>query len=175
MGKKIFFSVVVGALLVLGIEGACLAGIEPSPWQPEINKLHSIELQLAAINKRLAKVNEFETLPAGTAEYLNAMANQMQGLKAKLDEVLYVLPSPTSEGAYIGQDEAVLSLDSIRIDSKAGFFIIEDIVSRMGIEPMPFLPLFRDISINIIGGINLHIPITILPPLDPPTLPQLPN
>jgi len=175
MGKRIFVSVIVGGLLLLGTMGACLAGIEPSPFQPEINKLHSIELQIAAINKRLAKVNEFAILPAGTTQYLDAMANQMQGVKAKMEEVLLVLPAPSPTNGYVGQDEVVLSLDSIRVDSRAGFFIIEDIVSRMGIGPSPFLPLFRDVSISLIRGINLHI-LPIMPPLefDPPILPPLP-
>ncbi len=170
MKKRIFLSVFSAGMLLVGIVGVCLAGVEPSPFQPEINKLHSIELQVAAINKRLAKVNEFETLPAGATEYLNAMADQMQGIKAKLEEVLAVLPPMSLDSPYVGQDEVAFALDSIRVDSKAGFFIIEDIVSRMGIEPMPFLPVFRNVSIGIITGINIHI-VPVLPPLDPPTLP----
>ena len=56
MGKRIALSVLVVGMLVLGIAGACLAGVEPSPFQPEINKLHSIELNLAAINKRYSPI-----------------------------------------------------------------------------------------------------------------------
>ncbi len=170
MFKKLLCLILVACFIVVFGPLMAIAGIEPSPFEAEINKLHSIELQVAAINKRLAKVNEFETLPAGATEYLNAMANQMQGLKAKLEEVLVVLPAPSRVSPYIGQDEAVFALDSIRVDSKDGFFIIEDIVSRMGIDPVPFLPLFRDVSIRIIGGINLHI-LPVLPPLSPPQLP----
>ena len=170
MEKKIVLSVVLAGLMVLGFAGSVLAGVEPSPFEPEINKLHSIELQGAAINKRLAKLDEFETLPEGATNYLNAMANQMQGLKAKLEEVLLVLPSPSLISPYEGQEEVVFALDSIRVDSKGSFDVLENIVSRMGIDPVPFLPLFRDVSIRIIDGINIHIS-PILPPLP---LPQLP-
>jgi len=172
MGKRVFLSVVVAGMLLLGVE-VCRAGVEPSSFEPEINKLHSIELNIAAINKQLAKLNEFDTLPEGAIEYLNAMANQMQGLKARLEEVLLVVPLPSYDAPFIGQDEVVFALDSIRVDSKGAFDIVERIVSRMGIEPSPWLPLFRDISIRIIEGINIHI-LPILPPLPPPQLPPLP-
>ena len=173
MGKRSLLSVVVAGFLLVGITGIVYPGVEPSPFEPEINKLHSIELQVAAINKRIAKLDEFEILPEGTTNYLNAMANQMEGIRTKLKEVLPMLQSPTLGGAYIGQDEAVYALDSIRVDSKGAFDIVERIVSRMGIEPSPWLPLFRDISIRIIEGINIHI-LPILPPLPPPQLPPLP-
>jgi hypothetical protein len=168
MGERVFLSVVVAGLLILGIAGACPAGIEPSPFEPEINKLHSIEQSVAAINKRLTKLNEFETLPEGVTEYLNAMANQMQGLKGRLEEVLLVVPLPSYDAPYIGQDEVVFVLDSIRIDSKEAFDIVEDIVSRMGVEPSPFLPLFNDVSRRIIIGINDHLRTAVIPPVPPP-------
>ena len=173
MKKRILLSVLAAGIFVLGIEGVCLAGVEPSPFQPEINKLHSIELNIAAINKRLAKVEEAATLPEGTTNYLNAMANQMQGLQTRLEEVLLVLPSPIPGGAYIGQDDAVFALDSIRADSKGASDILERIVSRMGVEPSPFLPVFRNVSIRIIEGINMHI-LPVMPPLPPPQFFPLP-
>ena len=172
MEKKNLLAVVVAGFLLLGFTGTVSAGIGPSPFEPEINKLHSIELNVAAINKRLAKLNESETLPEGATNYLNAMANQMQGLKARLEEILPVLPLPSLDPSYIGQDEVVFALDSIRGDSKGAYDIVEDIVSRMGVGPSPFLPLFRDVSIRIIEGINTHI-LPVLPPLPPPQLPEI--
>jgi len=174
MGKRSLLSVVVAGFLLLGITGIVYPGIEPSPFEPEINKLHSIELQVAAINKRIAKLDEFEILPEGTTNYLNAMANQMQGVQAKLEEVMLVLPLPSEGGTYIGQNEAVFALDSIRVDSKDAYGILERIVRRMGVEPSPFLPLFNDVSIKIIDKINVHLspvlePI-VLPPILPPSL-----
>ena len=171
MKKRILLSVLVAGMLILGIEGVCLAGVEPSPFQPEINQLHSIELNVAAINKRLAKLNESEALPEGATNYLNAMANQMEGLKTRLDEVLLVLPSPSSSTPYIGQAEAAFALDSIRGDSKEVFNSVRDISTRMGIEPSPFLPLFKFnvVSRNIIIQVNdlldpIQFPIVIPPP-----------
>lgn len=168
MGKTVFLSVAVAGMLLLGIVGVCLAGVEPSLFEPEVNKLHSIELSIAAMNKRLAKLNEFDTLPEGATEYLNAMANQMQGLKARLEEVLLVVPLPSFDAPFIGQDEVVFALDSIRIDSKEAFDIVEDIVSRMGVGPSPLLSLFNDVSRGIIIGINDHLRTVVIPPLTPP-------
>jgi hypothetical protein len=155
-------------MLFLGTVGACLAGVEPSPFEPEINKLHSIELSIAAMKKRLAKLNEFDTLPKGATEYLNAMANQMQGLKARLEEVLLVVPLPSFDAPFIGQDEVIFALDSIRIDSKEAFDTVENIVSRLGVGPSPFLPLFNNVSRGIIIGINDHLRTAVIPPLTPP-------
>ena len=174
MENRVLLPVLVAGVLVLGIVEVCLAGIEPSPFEPEINKLHSIELQVAAINKRVAKLEDSQTLPEGATNYLNAMANKMQDLKTRLEEVLPVLPDPIPGGAYIGQDEVIFALDSIRVDSRETLGIVERIVSRMGVGPSPFLPLFRDVSIRIIEGINLHIR-PVLPPIEPPPfVPPLP-
>ena len=169
MNKRVWVSVVVAGFLVLGMTGAAFSGVEPSPFQPEINKLHAIELQVAAINKRLAKLDELPALSDGTTNYLTAMANQMQGVQAKLDEVLLMLPLPTAGSTYIGQEEAVFALDSIRVDSKDSYIILGRIVSRMGVEPSPFLPVFNTVSIKIIDDINIHL-LPVLPILEPPTI-----
>lgn len=167
MERKVLSLGIVAGLLLWGVAGTVFAGVEPSPFQPEINKLHSIELNVAAINKRVAKLTEFKTLPEGATNYLSAMANQMQGLKARLEEVLLVLPEPKEGGAYIGQDEVVFALHSIGVDSND---IVENIFSHWGVGPSPFLPLFKEVSISIIEGINIHIlPIRLLlPPLPLP-------
>ncbi len=168
MSKKMFLSAFMVGMLVFGIVGACLGGVEPSPFEPEINQLHSIELQVAAINKRVAKLDESDTLPEGATNYLDAMANQMQGLTVRLEEVLTVLRAPTEGGTYIGQDEVVFALDSIRLDSKTVYDIVGKIAWRMGVEPSPFLPLFNDVSRRIIIGINDHFSLIGLPSLPPP-------
>ena len=167
MGKRVFLSVVVAGMSFLSV-GVCFAGVELFPFEPEINKLHSIELTLSAINKGLAKLNELDTLPEGATEYLDAMANQMQGLKARLEEILFVVPLPSFDAPFIGQDEVVFALDSIRSDSSEGYAIIENIVSRMGVGPSPFLPLFNDVSRKIIIGINDYLRTVVIPPVTPP-------
>ena len=144
-------------------------------YQMEIAQLHSIDLNLAAINKRLGQLNEFETLPKGATNSLEVMADQLLGLKAKLEEVLDVLPTPGL--SFIGQDEATFALDCIRIQSNQVYENVDNIVSRMDLEPSPFLPLFND-SRSIIFRINdlfepvkLNFPdfhiITPRPPLTP--------
>jgi hypothetical protein len=168
IGKKVFLSVVVAGMLLLGMVGVCLAGVESSPLELEIHKLHSIELNIAAINKRLARLSGIDPLPEEATEYLNAMANQMQDLEARLEKVLLVVPLPSFDAPFIGQDEVVFALDSIRVDSKEAFDFVEDIVSRMGIGPSPFLPLFNDVSRRIIIGINDHLRTVVIPPLTPP-------
>ena len=137
MGNSIFMPVTVGGLMIVGITGAYLAGVEPSPFEPGINKLHSIELNVAAINKHLAKVDESETSPKGTINYLNAMANKLH-LQRRLEKVLLALH----------------------------FDIVGHIVSYMGVEPPPWLPLLGDVSMRIVERTNIHfLPI---PPLPPP-------
>jgi hypothetical protein len=177
MKKKFLLSVLVAGMLVLGIEGVCLAGVEPSPFQPEINQLHSIELNVAAIKGRIANLNE----PAveGATNYLRAMAKQMQGLNARLEAVMGVLTPALANGdiGQAGQDKILFALDSIRLQSKGTYGIIEDIVSRMGIEPSPFLPLFNEVSISIITRVNNLIdPIQFpqFPRIDPPPIFQFP-
>jgi hypothetical protein len=91
------------------------------------------------------------------------MANQMDVLNSRLAEVLNVLPSPSLIDPYMGQDEVVFALDGIQIDSKDFNILIDKITSHMGVEPSPF----KIGSINIIGGIDLHI----APILPLPTLP----
>ncbi len=163
MLKKMLHMVLVVCLFTILCPPMASAGVEPSPFQPEINKLHSIELNVAAINKRLAKFNESDPLPEGLVNYLNAMANQMDNLKTRLEEVLFVLPSPSLANPYDGQDEVVFALDGIRGDSGGINLVIDKITSRMGIGPSPF----KIGSIKIIEGIDLHL----IPILPPPTLP----
>jgi hypothetical protein len=85
-----------------------------------------------------------------------------------LEEVLLVVPLPSFDAPFIGQDEVVFALDSIRGDSSEGYGIIENIVRRMGVGPSPFLPLFNDVSRRIIIGINDHLQSVVIPPLTPP-------
>lgn len=163
MVKKMLRMVLVACLFFIFCLPMAFAGVEPSPFQPEINKLHSIELNVAAINKRLAKISESDTLPDGLINFLDAMANQMDILNARLQEVLLVLPSPSLTSPYDGQDEVVFSLDAIKGDSGSLNRIIDNISVRMGVEPSPW----KLGTIRIIEGIDFHL----TPILQPPTLP----
>jgi hypothetical protein len=175
MGKRIALSVLIVGMLVLGIVGSCLAGIEPSPFQPEINKLHSIELNVAAINKRLVTLHESGTLTEGTTNYLQAMANQMTGLKTRLEEVLDVL-TPSLASPFIGRDEAVFALESIGGDSKEVYNNVRDIATSWGIGPSPFRELLFDDVSTIITRINIPIISLDRPALEIPSFePQIPQ
>ena len=151
MEKKILLSVVVAGLFTLSITGAVFAGIEPVPWEPEINKLHSIELNIAAIEKRLVKLSEFETLPEGTVNYLNAMINQLGVLDTRLADTLYLLPPFGDLGT--ATDEVLFTLDAIRADASGMMDIFSRIVERMGVEPTPWRPVLE----SIMGRISAYL------------------
>ena len=163
MKRSVFVVAILLAFVLVGFMGKASAGIEPSPFEPELNKLHSIELNVAAINKRLEKLDTAEALPQGVGNYLQALTNQMDGLKVRLQEVMGVLPERALSNPYIGEDDVIMSLKSIGLDSRGAFDLLENIVSRMGVGPSPFLPVFTNISADIIEGITFHI----LPVLNP--------
>ena len=152
MEKRILLSVFVAGLLILGIMGTCLAGVEPTPWQPELNKLHSIELNMAAIQKRLDKLSEPDPLPEGTVNYLNAMGNQLGILDTRLADTLYLLPS-FSQLDTETQEEVLFALDAISADASTMIDIFNRIAERMGIEPSPW----REILSSITTRISLYV------------------
>jgi hypothetical protein len=153
MEKRILLSVVVAGLLVLGITGTVLAGVEPSPFVSEINKLHSIELNISAIQKRIEKVETSTSLPTGIENYLSAMGNQLGVLDTRLADVLYLLPSFYQLGE--DQEEVFYALYEIRTDAESIGNIFSEIVKRMGVEPTPFQVFLQSIK----NQINSYIPI----------------
>jgi len=148
--KKVLCFVV--AVISVFVYGFAMAGVEPSPFQPEINQLHSIELNIAAINERMDHLNAMPNTPAGSANYLKAMANQLDILNARLADALAVLPSPSLINPYEGQDEVLFSLDAIQVYSSDYNLVVDKITSRMGVEPSPF----KIGSVNIIDIIDIH-------------------
>jgi hypothetical protein len=156
--KKVICSFTV--VILVFVYGFAIAGVEPSPFQPEINQLHSIEITIAAINKRMDHMKDMTALPAGSENYLKAMANQLDILNVRLADVLTVLPSPSPANPYEGQDEALFSLDAIKVYSGEYNLVVDNITYRMGVEPSPF----KIGSVNIIDIIDIHF-LPILPPL----------
>lgn len=151
MKKGGLWSVFVGGLLLLGIAGVCFAGVELSPFQPELNKLHSIELNMAAIQKRLDHLMNSSVLPNGAENYLLAIGNQLGGFDGRLDDVLYLLPP--FDGLGTAQEDVSLALDGIGDDAVALQDIISAIAERMGIEPSPW----REILESITNRINKYV------------------
>ena len=148
--KKVMCLVV--AVISVFVYGIAMAGVEPSPFQPEINQLHSIELNIAAINERMDQLHAMPNMPAGSENYLRAMANQLDILNARLADAIAVLPSPSLINPYEGQDEVLFSLDAIKVYSGEYNLVVDKISSRMGVEPSPF----KIGSVNIIGVIDIH-------------------
>ncbi len=73
-----------------------------------------------------------------------------------------LLPSPSLANPYEGQDEVLFALDAIQVYSGEYNLVVDNITSRMGVEPSPF----KIASVNIIDIIDIHF----LPIL--PSLPQ---
>ena len=154
--KKVTCLVIV--MISAFVYGFAIAGVEPSPFQPEINQVNSIELSIAAINKRMDHLKDMTALPAGSENYLKAMANQLDILNARLADVLTVLPSPSLANPYEGQNEVLFALDAIQVYSGEYNLVVDNITSRMGVEPSPF----KIGSVNIIDIIDIHF-LPILP------------
>ena len=148
MKKRILLPVVVVGILALGIVGVCFAGVEPTPWEPEINKLHSIELNIAAIEKRLVKLDEFQSLPEGTVNYLNAMGNQLGVLDTRLADTLYLLPS-FNQLDPMTKEELSFALDAISADASTMTGIFNRIAERMGVDPVPWREILSSINTRI--------------------------
>ena len=123
------------------------AGIEPVPWMPEINKLHSIELNLGAIHKRMENLYSKPALPAGTLNYVEATVNQTGVLNLLLWYVLAALPAYGSLGT--DQEEVYLALDGIRTDATGVMGLLELIGRRMGVDPVPWKSSLQAMIIQI--------------------------
>jgi len=152
--KKTLTVLAILSFLLMLASGIGFAGIEPVPWQPEINKLHSIELNMGAIQKRLDNLALSSSLPNGTENYLLATINQLGVLDTRLADVLYVLPA-VSAAPFDGQEEVLLALDGILmdvvgVDGTSGIAgILEDLYSRLGIEPSPWRVVIGSITARI--------------------------
>jgi hypothetical protein len=131
------------------------AGVAPTPWQPQINKLHSIELNIAAIDKRIGKLPDSTASEEGITNHLEEMANKLGDLDTRLKDVLDVLPMPSIDVPYDGQDEVLSSFEGMRSDASS----IYDVAERMGVEPTPFKEAALAVQNNasaIISRIDMH-------------------
>jgi hypothetical protein len=147
--KGILLLIVLAASLLLLCNTLTVsAGVEPSPFQPEINQLHSVELNIATIDKRIGKLMDSPASPEGAAGQLEAMANKLGDLDTRLADVLNVLPSSITP--YDGRDEVLSALEGIRSDADS----ILDFAIRMGIEPSPWQPAALSVKNNAQTIIN---------------------
>ena len=135
MKREIILLIVLAAsLLPLNNIQTVSAGVEPTPFQPEINKLHSIELNVATIDKRIGKLQDSNASMEGITNHLEEMAKKLGELDTRLTDVLMVLPMPLYDDPYEGQDDVLDSLGGIKSDASS----IYDISDIMGVEPTPF-------------------------------------
>lgn len=151
MGKSILLSVVVAGLLLWGVTGTVFGGVEPTPWQPEINKLHSIELSMAIIQKGLDNLVISPSLPRGTKNALLAIRYELYDLDTKLADVLAELPLYNEQD--VEQKGVFFALEGIRMYALGMEDPFDYILSRMGVGPSPW----KEILDSITGRINDYI------------------
>ena len=80
------------ALLILALANLAGAGVDPSPFKPQLNKLNSISNELDSINKRLNYLlvptgSSPKADAAGVANQLGSMAEQFRELGARINDI----------------------------------------------------------------------------------------
>ena len=150
MVRKLLSLVVATVLLFWGVTGTVFAGIEPSPWQPQINKLHSIELNMAVIQKGLdALVISPSLPPRGTKSVLLGIRYELNALYAQVADILAELPAYNEQD--VGQKGVFFALEGIRINALSMEDPFDYILWRMGVEPSPWKQILDSISSRING------------------------
>ena len=147
MERKLLSLVVVAGLLLWGVTGTVLAGVEPSPFQPEINKLHSIGLNMAFIQMGLDNLVISPSLPRGTKSGLLAIRYEMYVLDTQLADVLAELP-PYDEEAE-DQKGVFFALEGLRMVALGMEDPLDYILWRMGVEPSPWKGILGSITSRI--------------------------
>jgi hypothetical protein len=149
MKKKLLSLMVAAGLLLWGLTGTVFAGVGPSPFQPEINKLNSIEINIAVIQKSLGNYVVSRSLPIGTKLVLSGIKYNLSSLDSQLADVLAELPPYDELGD--GQMGVYYALEGLRINILSMGDPFDYILWRMGIEPAPFKKALDSISNRISG------------------------
>ena len=139
--------VVAAGLLLWGVTGTVFAGIEPSPFQPQIGTLHSANLNMVLIQKSLDALMTASSLPRGTRVALAGIKAELSVLDAQVADVLSELPF------YKDKDDdqmgVFFALEGIRINALSMEDPLGYILWRMGVEPSPWKQLLDSISRRI--------------------------
>lgn len=139
--------IVLPMALFLGNLDNATAGIEPSPFQPEINQLGAVENVLVSANRRIVKTMEHPPDPCVPSDScapgpdLNGALNRLGAINKQLvsadqmvasivEEVMGVEPTPFQPLADI-----VPALAGVQ---GAAQVIVDEIAARLGVEPSPF-------------------------------------
>ncbi|MBT8089975.1 MAG: hypothetical protein KJO01_07185 [Gammaproteobacteria bacterium] len=134
------------AALFLGNLGVATAGVEPSPFQPEINQLGAAENILVSANSRIIKAMDHPPDPVVPSPNLNGALNRLDAINRQLvsvddmvasmiEEVMGFEPSP-----FHPLSEIVPAIAGVQ---GAALNIVEEIDARLGFEPTPFVPEFE--------------------------------
>ena len=136
-------SCVLSCVLFLAHFGVANAGIEPSPWQPEINQLGAVENVLVSANDRIVKVMAKPPDDITPSPDLNGALNRLDAINKQLvsvddmvasmiAEVMGIEPSPFAD-----LPDLVPALTGV---NGAAQIIVDEIQAKLGVEPTPFVP-----------------------------------
>lgn len=147
MARKLLTVVLATGLVLWAATGTVYAGIEPSPFQPELKELHSIQYNLASIQRSVDSLVSSTKMPLGSNLAVSGMKYKLKTLNAQVTEVLAGLPNFYKLGD--DQEQVYLALELIRISVQAMENPLDYILSRLGVEPSPFKDLLDSISSQI--------------------------
>lgn len=145
--KKKLVSLLVAASLLCGLTGTVYAGIEPSPFQPQINKLNSIQLSMAFVQKSLGNVVVSKSVPFGTRGVLLGIKYNLTSLDKQLTSVLAELPPYSQLGEW--QNGVYYALEGLRINALSMADPFDYILWRLGVGPSPFKDILDSMSSRI--------------------------
>jgi hypothetical protein len=147
MKRKLLSLMVAAGLLFMGLTGTAFAGIGPSPFQPEINKLNSIQINIALIQNGLGNLSVSKTMPIGSKALLFGIKYNLSSLEGQLADVLAELPPYAELGEW--QKGVYYALEGIRINALSMEDPFGYILWRMGIEPSPWKAILDSLGSRI--------------------------
>jgi len=151
MKKKILSIAVITVFVVLSSTFFALAGIEPSPFQPEINQLGSAQNILISADNRIVKVMGIPPDPYEPSPDLNGALNRLKAINKQVNNVRGFI-SNTVE-AVMGFDpspfreDVIPALEEVRAASQG---IVDKINAYLSYPPDPYIPVE---FINALGGV----------------------
>jgi hypothetical protein len=92
MKQKLVIRVIIGLIILSCFSIPALAGVAPTPWHTQVNRLNSAMNSLHSVNTRLAEVFYNPPAPEGAIGKLDAMTNQLYGLNDKIMAALSGVP-----------------------------------------------------------------------------------
>lgn len=134
--KKNLVSLLVAGFVLLGIAGTAFAGVGPSPFQPQINKINSIQLSMAFIQKNIGNLAVSKTLSLVSRVVMSGIKYNLSDLDGQLVEVMAELPPYSELGD--SQKGVYYALEGVRLIARGMENPLDYIIERMGIESSPF-------------------------------------